>query len=233
MKIIFFTDVHGNQYAFDSFLTSISNLKYDYVVFGGDIFGYYYGQNRIINTLRRKRFVCLLGNHDQMFLELLEGKMELEYLIEKYGNSYLKVKESISKQNVIFIKKLKPSFTLEIDKLKICFVHGSLDDPLNGRIYPDTDIKDLTPYSEYDYVFFGHTHHEMIRKINNCIIANPGSLGQQRDGKGCKYLIFDTKQKSIEIKTIEYDVQPLIREIQKKDSGNMKERLIEVLLRKI
>lgn len=39
MKIVFFSDAHGNQYAVDSFFEDVQTVGYDKVIFGGDVFG--------------------------------------------------------------------------------------------------------------------------------------------------------------------------------------------------
>ena len=108
MKIVFFSDIHGNQYAYQSLLDDMKPLQPDLVVFGGDIFGYYYGQEEIINDIRKRGYICLLGNHDKMFLDYLEGTVNSDYLIGRYGNSYLNIEHRISDENIQFIRSLKP-----------------------------------------------------------------------------------------------------------------------------
>lgn len=230
MKIIFFSDIHGNKYALTSFLKECKELKPDLIIFCGDVFGYYYYQNEIIDIFRKNSFITLLGNHDQYFLDILDGNIDSEHLISKYGNSYKDIKHKISDDNVNFIKTLKSKFELEIDGYKIGVFHGSPTDYLNGRIYPDTEINTIKDYTCYDYVILGHTHHKMEKKIGSTIILNPGSIGQQRDGKGCSYLVLDTKTGVYEFKLISFDIDKLIYDIDYYDQGNIK--LKEVLFRK-
>lgn len=231
MRIVFFTDLHGNQYTYRRFVDDMLSLTPDHVVFGGDIFGYYYGQEDILSDIRNRGYTCLLGNHDKMFLDYLDGKINSDYLIGRYGNSYLNVENRISDENVQFIRNLKPEHRLSIDGLRLYFAHGSKLDPLNGRIYPDTDVTACDEYSGIDFAFLGHTHHQIIKYTHGCTIVNPGSAGQQRDGKGCKYVLFDTSTRQIAFKVIEYNRDSLVDDINRNDSGKMKEKLIEVLYR--
>lgn len=231
MRIVYFTDIHGNQYAYHELIKKIDIISPDLVVFGGDIFGYYYGQEEIICDIKNREFICLLGNHDRMFLDFLEGKISKTYLVSRYGNSYLNIERKISVSNIEFIKNLKPEYNFKTDGLNLYFAHGSKRDPLNGRIYPDTDLSYHDEYKNIDFAFLGHTHHKMIRTINGCTIINPGSSGQQRDGKGCKYLIFDTVSKCVSIDVIDYDRMALQKEIEQNDTGEMRDKLIEVLYR--
>lgn len=236
VRIVFFSDVHGNKYAMDQFLAEVGRISYDFIVYGGDFCGYYYESNSIINEIKRLADVCLLGNHDKMFLEMICCKNDnnLKELIAKYGDAYGEYKESITEDNIKFLKSLSSKYQMICEGQNIVFVHGSIDNPLEGRIYPDTVITDTADYEDIDYVFSGHTHHKMIKRAGKkCLIVNPGSIGQQRDGQGCSYLVFDTITKEIVFNVIEYDVGSLIKDIDNRESNDiMKKRLIEVLLRK-
>lgn len=118
--------------------------------------------------------------------------------------------------------------------MHLAFVHGSLDDPLNGRIYPDTEINDYRKYEGLDYVFMGHTHHKMKKVLpGGTILINPGSIGQQRDGKGCSYVIFDTVKRTDILYNVDYNREYLAADIEAHDeSAEMREKLLEVLYRK-
>lgn len=236
MKICFFSDIHGNGYAFDAFLTEIENRKPDIVIFGGDFAGYYYDADRIISKMRELRFICILGNHDQMLLELLDGKRKMEPLVEKYGRSYEMLAATLQKENEQFLRKLPLYYEMEADGLKLGFFHGSPRNFQNDRIYPDTEIldkKELELLENYDYVFTGHTHHKLVKRFGKTILINPGSAGQQRDGKGTSYVLFDTKSREWEICSFSYDVDRLERDIDRLegDSPERKARLKEVLRR--
>ena len=234
MKILFFSDIHGNHYAAGQFFREIQSISYDKLIFGGDVLGYYYEPDCIISLLREKRAYCLLGNHDRMFLNVLEGKEDERELIKRYGSSYQNAASRVSKENVDFLYTLKSRLDMETDGLRLVFVHGSVSEPLNGRIYPDTVIGDDRDYEGIDFVFAGHTHHKMVRPLmNGCTIVNPGSAGQQRDGKGCSYVLFDTALRSFSFRSIPFEPESLIADIYRAEHDRkMREKLIEVLLRK-
>ena len=89
MKLVVFSDIHGNSYALDAFLKKIKTISYDYLVFCGDIFGYYYNQKEIIRKLSEMDgLIWLKGNHDAYFLEIYQRNVNAEYYIEQYGHSY-------------------------------------------------------------------------------------------------------------------------------------------------
>jgi len=231
MKIIFFSDIHGNRYALEGLFNNNLVSVADQLIFCGDVFGYYYYQNEILDIFRRvKKLRCILGNHDKMFLDIIDGKLNENTLIPKYGNSYKEVAERISRENIEFLRTFPTNLELEINGIKIGVFHGSPSDLLNGRVYPDTEIVDSENYTKYDYVILGHTHHKMVKQISNTTILNPGSLGQQRDGKGCSFIELNLNDKTFDFKTIEYDISGLMKDIDRIDNG--KHSLKEVLLRR-
>lgn len=233
MKICFFTDIHGNGYAFDSFLQSISGQNIEHIIFGGDVFGYYYDTNQILNRLRQQNIVCLLGNHDKMFLDLLDGLTNESSLIARYGNSYKNIVSQISQENIVFLRHLPIQYEMITEQQKVLgFFHGGPSNPTEMRIYPDTPLTSTDAFRRYDYVFCGHTHHKMIRKIAACTLINPGSAGQPRDGRGTSYCVFDTKTNSCQIKTFPYNKKALLEDIRiKETSSRMQNKLSEVLMR--
>ncbi|MCR5137816.1 MAG: metallophosphatase family protein [Oscillospiraceae bacterium] len=234
MRIIFFSDAHGNQYAARAFFQTVSPLDYDLLVFGGDVFGYYYGCNEVLDLLRQHHVLCLLGNHDQYYLDILSGAREETALVRRYGSTYRGIADRISLDNRNHLAGLNPSLTLETGDSRLLFAHGSPLDPLNGRIYPDHDFSDFfSPISDYDYIFLGHTHHRLYIKSNKTTVINPGSIGQQRDGKGCGYVILETRTGQVSFQNIQYANEPLIQEIKAhREAPEMEARLIEVLTRK-
>lgn len=232
MKLIFFSDIHGNKYAFEAFLKQIENMRYDKVIFCGDVFGYYYFAEEIVQKMRARHFHCLLGNHDYMLLQAVAGKYDTEQignLIKRYGSVYGNIISKISDSTLEFLNKLKPYYEIKLDNANIGVFHGTPDNPLNGRLYPDTEILNQDIYKQYDYVILGHTHHKMVRRVVDTLIINPGSLGQQRDGKGCSYLLLDTVSGKYSFHVVEYNIRLLVEDIERYDDAN--ERLIEVLWR--
>ena len=233
MRIIFLSDFHGNNYTAEVFFRDMEELHPDRVIFGGDVMGYYYGADRIIDLLRQHNVTCLLGNHDRLFLDVLDGTRTEESLIRKYGNSYLGAEKLLKEDNVHFLRSLSPKTEITEGPLRMVFLHGSVTDPLNGRIYPDAVIEDTEPYRGIGYVFCGHTHHKMEKQAGKTKIINPGSIGQQRDGKGCTFLVFDTDTEVYTLHEVKYDIESLVRDIDVRETDPaMKKKLTEVLHRK-
>ena len=219
MKIVAFSDVHGNAYALNEFIKRISELEYDKLVFLGDIFGYYYEQKDCIEALKRiPDLVWLKGNHDDYAVRVFNGKIDEKKLISSFGHSYANIQEKIEGSDMSMISELSSSYVLKCGGKKIGFFHGSPNNELEGRIYMDTELQE-DDFKDFDILILGHTHHKMIRTIGEKKIINPGSLGQPRDGKGYGFMLFDTESEECEFINVSVDNTLLKQQIDANDSG--------------
>lgn len=226
MKIIAFSDVHGNQYAFREFMKVLKKRKFDFLIFCGDIHGYYYGQDEIIAQMKTmEKLYAVRGNHDEMAIQVFDGKIPAERLFEKYGHSY----HMLKKENIDYVRQLPLILEMEIDGASYGIMHGTPKNLLEDRLYPKDEIDDEKLFEKYDYIFCGHTHFQMVKQCGNTVIMNAGSVGQQRDGKGFCFLEFDTETKTAEYIKIVYDRKSLETEIRKYDPDN--EKMITILYR--
>lgn len=222
MKYIIFSDVHGNGLAFDSFLEDIKEKEYDELIFLGDFIGYYYDAERIIKYCMENNVKCLLGNHDSYYLDMIDGNKDLDLLVSKYGNSYVVAQNTISQDSIDFLRNLDLFNIIELEEGgQVYLCHGSPENNLEGRIYPDADLSKISNLTgSYEYIICGHTHHRMSRFQGGRLYLNPGSLGQQRDGRGCSYLSFDSLAKTYEFHVIYYDIEQLEMQVDKYDPNN-------------
>jgi len=218
MKIGVFADIHGNIYAFDKILKSLKAEVTDLNIFCGDICGYYYYQNEIIDILREMNsLICVAGNHDRMFLAMLESNALEEEYSRLYGRSAILLKKSIKKKNLQFIESLPDKYIF--DNYHIAVFHGSPWDKLNGYVYP-TDSLDRFEELPYAYILLGHTHYPMDRCIKHIRVVNPGSCGQPRDCNEPSYAILDLSQKTVELKRLRYNTDLMIRDVLRHEESN-------------
>jgi len=232
MKIVVFSDIHGNYKALEALLKETSDLNIDKYIHCGDIFGYLYDQSMIIDKFTSMtNLISILGNHDLIFLKLSQQKEILESLVEKYGISYKINFKKITESQLNYIKYLPTLYSLQYNNLKIGFFHGSPFDLLEGRIYPDSEIDARIGCLDYDIIFLGHTHYRMHRKIGEIDIYNPGSLGFPRDGLGFGYILADLDTGKIEFKDINLQTLEVVNMINNNDEK--KDVFVNVLSRKV
>jgi putative phosphoesterase len=213
MKIIVISDIHSNKYALQSVLNYIDNISFDKMFLLGDYFGYYPWAEESYNLLEPylEKSVSILGNHDDLIISDITPEKKPEYwdVIQQNKNELsLKAKQWLRGLNTFEI--------FEIDDKKYKLFHGTPDDSLNGRYYPDNERN----YSWFpkinEVLILGHTHYPMIRYFDkNSLLLNPGSVGQSRDwNTKASFAILDSDTLKVEIVRVEYDINKAISELQ-------------------
>ena len=71
--------------------------------------------------------------------------------------------------------RVKYSWTLEIESLKVGLTHYISTEQAEGRFSFENSISSYFPDQRPDVVVFGDTHVELIRRINDILVVNPGS----------------------------------------------------------
>lgn len=222
MKIAVFGDIHSNCFALTSLMRVIDTHNVDHLIITGDIFGYYpwaFKTYSIISKLRIP-YTCIKGNHDQLILDKIKNselKLPVSYwtAIEQNTNQL----QSQSQQAISWLNSLDCKAEFKSDNLMYHIYHGTPDDPLNGRFYPDNiHFYDWFP-KDNSVIILGHTHYPIIRKLETGgIIINPGSVGQPRDGKiDPAWILIDEETMDINLMRFNYNINEIVEKLHKMD----------------
>ncbi|WP_252238652.1 YfcE family phosphodiesterase [Clostridium sp. VAP51] len=230
MRVAVFSDVHGNIYSFKNILNSMKKNNIDHYIFCGDICGYYYHQNEIIELFKGlKNFICVMGNHDKKIINLLNKKETIiKENIDKDRSSNSLLLNNITDANKEYLQNLSIKYEGIIDNRKIGVFHGSPFNFLEEYVYPTDSLNNFEKL-DYDIVFLGHTHYSMYKKLNNVIVVNPGSCGQPRNGRLPSYAIWETATNEVEFKYVDYDITKLVNDINMYDKFD--KYLVDILYR--
>ncbi len=171
MKLCVFGDIHGNGPAFRAAYRKILAEQAEFNIFLGDLCGYYYDQLDILNMLLEiPSLIAVLGNHDRIFLDITKGNRKLlECYHQEYGlsmDNLLKMECSDLTAWMAFL----PNYYQDPEKRFSCF-HGSPQNPLEGYVYPDSEIQ-FYPEPPETLLFLGHTHYKMYKSINGIAVIN-------------------------------------------------------------
>lgn len=219
MRLCVFADIHGNGPAFAAALPRLRAEAADACVFLGDLCGYYFDQEEVRQGLASlPGLLALLGNHDAMFLRMHDGDAALRRdYAGRYGLSAERLLERDCAALAGWLRGLAPQGWLAEAGALCC--HGSPADPLDGRIYPDTPLTGLDA-GDARFLLLGHTHYRILRRMGDCTVLNPGSLGQPRDGGRPSYAVLDTDSGHVEFRDVDYDRAALIRSIERAGDPN-------------
>jgi protein phosphatase len=214
MRLLLISDIHGNIEALNAIL---ENVRYDRVICMGDLADYGPDPLAVIDWIRSNNVPTVRGNHDNAVALHVDCGCGYKYKhLSEATREY--TWEHISEKEEEFLMSLPLSLDFDFDNLKIKVVHGSPNSYFD-YVYPDTADDKVRPMMAdvaCDYMFAGHTHVPMIRKLSGLTMLNPGSVGQPRDGDWrTSCMVFDTATRKPEIVRLEYDIDKTCGKIRK------------------
>lgn len=188
MILGFLSDAHGNAVALRRCLEALARLGAGQTYFLGDATGYLPGETAVLHLLAGAGIPCLLGNHDAMITGRLpfSEKNEAAY---QHRPALARLGEAGLAQLRQWMERAE--FTLPGPQ-RFLLVHGDPRNPLEGYLYPDTDLTPLAG-QPFDIVVCGHTHRPFARQAGNVLVINAGSCGLPRDqGDAPSFATYDT-----------------------------------------
>jgi putative phosphoesterase len=231
MKIAVISDIHGNYDALVEVLKKAKQECVQHLLVLGDIVGYYYHPDKILNALSEWSFDIVKGNHEYILEDLIANPLLGESLRLKYGSGHQLAIDKLSQQQLDFLRDLPETKSVQFDNTLLLMTHGS---PWSNNfyIYPDCekDVVEKCDSETHDFVLIGHSHYAFAIKNENSILINPGSVGQSRQTGGkASWCIINTKNDSFQMLSTDYNVENLLHEIAEKDKDI--EYLTKVLIR--
>lgn len=221
MKIGILADIHGNSIALEAVLQEAKHLQITRLLVLGDIVGYYYHPDKVLELLKGFETTMIRGNHEDMLRSAKSSVEEEEKIKLKHGSGISIALNTLTGDQIKNLTDLPTSTTVTLDSCTIMLCHGA---PWKSDeyIYPDAPKEVLAKCTSVkaDFLLLGHTHHPFIHSRNSVTVLNPGSVGQPRDiGNLASWAILDTANASIVFKRAQFDIEPLIEEAKKNDPG--------------
>ena len=219
MKIAILADIHGNSFALDEVFNDIEINDCEQILVLGDLVGYYYNPSCVVDRIKNdSRCITIKGNHEDLLLKAIDDSSFAHKCYLKHGSGLNIAIETLSIDQLDWIKALPESKRIELDGIKLGLHHGSEID-INEYIYPDTKVERIESIkTNNDYLFFGHTHYPALFTTRSSMIVNPGSVGQPRDvGSLASYAILNTDNSSIVFRRVPFSNENLIAETKIKD----------------
>jgi putative phosphoesterase len=225
VKIAVLADVHANLHALETVFQDAEKRGANVFLNAGDSIGFGAFPNEVIELLRTKNVVSVVGNVD---LEVIKGgtkdkrakKIVLEF-----------AKKELRKSCDVHLLSFPFAVSLEAAGKKLLMVHGS-PESLEEPIYHDTPVKRLEMLAEEakaDLIIMGHSHEQFHRKIHGVSFVNPGSVGRPGDGNPqTAYAMLSFDHFQVKLIRLDYDVEAAVDALRKK---KLPESFAQMLLR--
>jgi diadenosine tetraphosphatase ApaH/serine/threonine PP2A family protein phosphatase len=225
VRIAVLSDIHGNLPALNAVLEALK--PYDAVWQLGDIVGYGPQPDEVVARLADEKAIGVRGNHDAAAI----GELETEAFNDDARAAVEWTAERIAPETRDWLTAL-PQRALE-DPFTL--VHGSPRDPTWEYVFSTSVARDNLDAFDTTHCLVGHTHIPIVFREHGAdvdavhtgdgkplrlgderVIANPGSVGQPRDGDPrASAMLLDTDRRSLQWHRVEYPigkVQKLMKE---------------------
>jgi putative phosphoesterase len=219
MRVAILSDIHGNIDALRAVLKEAALLKVERLIVLGDFVGYYYSPALVLDALRSWPLHAIKGNHEVMLAAAVNEPERLSVCTEKYGSGLAAAVTGMRTEDLKFLVQLPETLNLEIGGQRFYFCHGAPWD-MNVYVYPDSppELLERCRMEGIDNLVMGHTHYPMVMRSGDCLILNPGSVGQSRDVGGlASWLLFDAGNGVFSHRRTPYATKDLINEVKRRD----------------
>jgi predicted phosphodiesterase len=229
--VLVISDIHGNAEAFRAVISDAEN--YDDVVVLGDLVDYGPDPGKVIDEVKSLGARVVRGNHDEAVVKGIDCRAGPSlHEVSVYTREKITLPQ-LSKADIAWLGSLPYEIRLDLGFSEVIAAHASLKDKLFKYLYPwlgDEVMKEYLPLPR-GVALVGHTHYQFLRPTSFGIkIANPGSVGQPRDGDWrAAYMLIS--EDGISFRRVKYDVQAVLRKLKVLiDVGRYYEALANILL---
>jgi len=231
-------DIHANLAAFEAVLADLGEVDALWCL--GDLVGYGPDPNECIELLRRYNHLCVMGNHDMAAI----GRLDTADFNPEAAQAISWTTSQLTESSRLYLAALPERLVAE----PFTLVHGSPRSPIWE--YITNEMRAAANFGQYSTpaCLVGHTHvpalyvqpspgesvlgrvpapGDSVEVGRARLIANPGGVGQPRDGDPrAAYAIYDTDSGILEWHRVEYPIR--VTQQRMRDLG-LPRRLIERL----
>ncbi len=186
MRIGIVSDLHCNHRGRLRALDIIGNVD-ELLCLGDSIYEYRFS-NEVVRTLKDRGAQVILGNHEEGFL----------------GPQGVRARqpEWIDRNLLDWLARQPHRIELPVAGKKLLAVHSTPWEPRGVYVYPHSSLLERFAEAEADFVLYGHTHHQLVRRVGRVLVINPGSAGEARDsgnGRQLSCAVLDTASEEVAV----------------------------------
>ncbi|MGZ3676481.1 MAG: metallophosphoesterase family protein [Ktedonobacterales bacterium] len=177
MRIAFLADIHGNLVALETVLQEVAKEPIDQMICLGDVAALGPQPREVVERLRELQCLVILGNTDAWLLAT-QGEKTSDSAVLRAITSWCA--EQLTANDREYVRSFSPVLELPLDEGRsvLCY-HGSprsFDDVI-AAITPDAVVKEMLAGFAASVMIGGHTHIQMLRRYEDGMLVNVGSIG--------------------------------------------------------
>jgi putative phosphoesterase len=186
LKIGIVSDLHCNHTGLLRALDLLRDVD-ELICLGDSIYEYRFS-NDVVRRLKERGAHTILGNHEEGFLGPQGARARQPRWIDRSLLQWLTGRPH--------------RLELRIGGKKLLVVHSTPWEPRGAYVYPHDPLLARFGEADADFVLYGHTHHQLVRRVGTVLVINPGSAGEARDhsnGRQLSCAVLDTVTEEVSI----------------------------------
>jgi predicted phosphodiesterase len=207
MKIAIVSDLHANLEALESFPEACDEL---WVL--GDLVTYGPNPSEVVDRVRNRAALIVRGNHDHAAGTGEDPRCSETFRLMAEATLAF-TRATLTSAQMGWLMGLPFTAERMVGRTRFFLCHAVPSDPLFAYCRPDSPRwQGEVENARADCVLVGHTHLPFVRTFDGRTVANPGSLGQPKNGdaRAC-YAVW--QDGLIELRSYEYPVEETVRKI--------------------
>ncbi len=218
-------DIHGNLEALRAVLKHAAG-EFDEIWCLGDVAGYGPDPGPCLNLLLKMKAVMVAGNHDLAAC----GKLELKDF-NREARAALEIHRTILSEKH---KRILASLPSLLERRSVTLSHGSPENPIWGYVLDSFEASRVLSTAQTSLTLIGHSHLQGLWALSHfgraetpsvapgeeyryaCSphLANPGSVGQSRDGNpSARYMLLHPERKTLIFRSCRWRTGPTGRKM--------------------
>jgi putative phosphoesterase len=181
-RVALISDIHGNAVALDAVLADIARQRVDEIVCLGDVAVGAPQPREVLACLRDLGCAVVMGNADEWVLEGLPNKHADEDS-RRLATIVAWVQAQLDASAREYLRSFAPRVELNLEGRSLLGFHGS-PHSATERVLAETPQAELEPLlAEFPAAIYaaGHTHLQLLRRLDDVLFVNPGSVGLPLD----------------------------------------------------
>jgi putative phosphoesterase len=180
------SDLHCNAAGLAEALRLMGDI--DELLCLGDSIWEYRFSNEIVRLLKDRQAQVILGNHEEGFFGPQGARA--------------RGREGLDPELMDWLAAQPHRIEREIAGKTLLLVHSTPWEPRGTYVHPESSLLARFAETEADFVLYGHTHQQVVRRFGRVLVINPGSAGDARDSRNGRLLscaVLDLDSEAVEI----------------------------------
>ena len=226
MRVALIADIHGNLAALEAVLADFARDSPDQIVCLGDVAATGPQPREVLRRLRALGGPVIQGNTDA-FLLGRQSSPDDDETTRRFDEIDRWCAAQLAPEDLDYLRTFRPTVELPLeDGARLLCYHGSprnYDDVISATT-PEPELAQVLGGARATVMAGGHWHFQMLRRYEDVILLNPGSVGLAYDTRPdgarrhpprAEYALLAAEggRLSIDLRRVPYDREATLREI--------------------